>query len=124
MALSAVLVLLLAQAPQADPGALDPGPLDPEMDWGRREAQHLWNRAGFGADRRDIERAVALGRDAFLAELLTTDDYFDEPFYARTKSYKNMRGREGMAPDDLRERKSMVRKDTLADQLWRGRYGF
>jgi hypothetical protein len=109
MGLVATLVLLLVPAAQDAPGPADPEQAS-EFEWSRREAQHLFNRAGFGADRADIERAVALGRDAFLAELLATDDYFEEPFYARTKSQKQLRGPEGMAPEDQREMRSMRRR--------------
>lgn len=100
--LSFVSLLLLAA----------PVPQDPPADevWGRREAEHLWNRAGFGADRSQIERAVALGREGFLAELFTVDEYFDEPFYARAKSQKEMSPREGMDPDERRKVRSMMRK--------------
>jgi len=101
--LSLVSLLLVAAPVPQDPPAAEV--------WGRREAEHLWNRAGFGADRAEIERAVDLGREAFLAELFTVDDYFDEPFYARAKSQKEMSPREGMDPDERRKLRAMMRKD-------------
>jgi hypothetical protein len=38
--------------------------------FGPAEAEHLWNRAGFGARPADLERAVAQGREATVEELL------------------------------------------------------
>lgn len=109
MALCAALLLLLAPVAQE---AAEPVETARERTprWGRREAQHLWNRAGFGADRAEIERAVTVGRDAFITELMSTDDYFDEPFYARMKSKKDMRTRADMAPEDERAMRSKMRR--------------
>ncbi|MCE9594072.1 MAG: DUF1800 domain-containing protein [Planctomycetes bacterium] len=52
---------------------------DPQ--WNTRAAEHLLNRAGFGARPAEIEGAVALGREAFVDRLLAgfAPDY--EPFY-------------------------------------------
>ena len=55
---------------------------DDEVAWGPAEARHLWNRAGFGARAGQVERAVELGREAQVAELVAgafCDPFFYEP---------------------------------------------
>lgn len=50
--------------------------------WGPREAEHLFNRAGFGARPEQIARAVELGREATVEGLLSgpaRDPFFFEP---------------------------------------------
>lgn len=53
-----ILSLLLSCLPAGD-GRFD-----------ARAAEHLWNRAGFGARTEDIERSVTLGREAAVAAML------------------------------------------------------
>src|SRR5688572_24967960 len=50
--------------------------------WGAREAEHLFNRAGFGARPEQVARAVAIGREAAIAELFAgavREPFFYEP---------------------------------------------
>jgi hypothetical protein len=42
--------------------------------WTEREAEHLLNRAGFGGSSAEVERAVELGREAFVAALFVPLD--------------------------------------------------
>ncbi|MSR61198.1 MAG: DUF1800 domain-containing protein [Planctomycetes bacterium] len=72
---SAILLLLapLGGAPQA------------ALAWDARRAEHLLNRASFGANTRAIERAVALGPEALVDELLRCDAWVEEPFYSRKR---------------------------------------
>jgi hypothetical protein len=52
------------------------------LAWGPREAEHLFNRAGFGARPEQVARAVALGREATVEGLLSgpaRDPFFYEP---------------------------------------------
>ena len=56
---------------------------EPEAPWNARTAEHLWNRAGFGAAPDDIARAVRIGREAFVEELLEGDGPVELPFYRR-----------------------------------------
>ncbi len=68
-------LLLCASAAAAGASAGDGG-------WDARKAEHLLNRAGFGASAAEIERAVRLGQDALIAELIAgapTDPFFYEP---------------------------------------------
>lgn len=52
-----------------------------ELVWDRVAAEHLINRAGFGARPDEIERAVAEGHAAFVARLLAGDRPDYEPYY-------------------------------------------
>ncbi|HVS19144.1 MAG TPA: DUF1800 domain-containing protein [Planctomycetota bacterium] len=55
---------------------------DDDVAWRAAEARHLWNRAGFGARAGQVERAVELGREAQVAELIAgafCDPFFYEP---------------------------------------------
>lgn len=52
------------------------------LPWTAREAEHLLNRAGFGADHADVQAAVLLGREALIEALLEglpTEPFFYEP---------------------------------------------
>jgi len=61
------------------PLAATPVP-DPELEWGAEQAEHLLNRAGFGARPHEIERWVEAGQAALVDELLAEGESF-EPFY-------------------------------------------
>lgn len=53
-----------------------------ELAWDVAQARHLWNRAGFGARAGQVERALELGREAQVQELVTgafCDPFFYEP---------------------------------------------
>lgn len=63
--ISACLLLLFASSPQAASS-------DPELAWNVRSAEHLLNRAGFGATPEEIARALELGPEAIVDELLGT----------------------------------------------------
>ena len=91
-----------AQTPQIQRSA-------PALPWDAARAEHLWNRAGFGADPRTIARTVALGAEAEIDELLQVDPWIEEPFYARLRS-------DGRAEDptdsaELREKRRAMRRD-------------
>jgi len=63
----------------------------PALEWDAARAEHLWNRAGFGANTAAIERTVALGREAVVDELLRVEGWIEEPFYARKKPSGDLR---------------------------------
>lgn len=51
--------------------------------WNARNAEHLLNRAGFGARQADVTRAVAEGPEALVERLLTRRADREPPFYER-----------------------------------------
>lgn len=71
------IVAALGAALLAPTAALAGSGDDPAWDSAR--ARHLWNRAGFGARAGQIERALELGREAQVAELV--DGAFSDPFF-------------------------------------------
>jgi uncharacterized protein (DUF1800 family) len=79
------LAVLAGAGPSADAQHADAQRADAKygaLTWGAREAEHLYNRAGFGARPEQIARAVELGREAVVAELLAgaaRDPFFYEP---------------------------------------------
>jgi uncharacterized protein (DUF1800 family) len=77
LAVGAAATLLAALA-QAGPGAQD-GAAAQEAAWDAAAARHLWNRAGLGARAGQVERALELGREAQVAELVA--GAFCEPFF-------------------------------------------
>ncbi len=91
-----------------------------KLAWDARTAEHLWNRAGFGAPPSEIERAVALGREAFVAELLAGPSEVEEPFYPRAdRSELRERMRE-LTPEERKREVGRMRDDeeaTLRDYL-------
>jgi hypothetical protein len=96
-----LLLLVLALAPQA--GAETP------PAWDAARAEHLWNRAGFGASTDLIERSLERGPEALVDELLRIETWFEEPFYARKRADSDMGKLLRELPEEERER----RKDEL-----------
>src|SRR5262249_4633565 len=77
--------------PRAMPGPLVLFPLlalaqAPALEWDAARAEHLWNRAGFGANTATIERSLALGPVGLVDALLKVDGWIEEPFYARIRA--------------------------------------
>jgi len=63
-------------------GLAQAGADDDEVPWNATHARHLWNRAGFGARAGQVERALELGREAQVQELIAgafCDPFFYEP---------------------------------------------
>lgn len=63
-------------------GLAPAGAGDDEFVWDAAKARHLWNRAGFGARTGQVERALELGREAQVQELVAgafCDPFFYEP---------------------------------------------
>jgi len=78
------------------------------LAWDARRAEHLLNRASFGASTREIERAVALGPEALVDELLRCDSWVEEPYYSRKRLdgpvYKRLMSLTGEAQYDAVDR--------------------
>lgn len=75
-----------------------------ELDWNARCAEHLWNRAGFGATEAEIERAVAMGHSAFVAELLARRGARDEFMPDHIQGRARVEGPRMRLDKDLSER--------------------
>ncbi len=82
--------------------------------WNVETAEHLINRAGFGARPAEIQEAVALGRPEFVEQLLAGERFVEEPFYARlrTKRYLGNVGSDEMSEE---EKLALRRKMREAD---------
>jgi len=97
---------VLASAPTM--GQEDPAIPRPAPEWDAERAEHLFNRAGFGASTSEIEEAVRRGPQAFVAELFEGEGWVDEPFYSRVKG--GMEGRERLARMPEEERTEAARR--------------
>jgi hypothetical protein len=53
--------------------------------WDLRRAEHLWNRAGFGANTATLERALAIGLESQVDEFTCFEEWIEEPHYARRR---------------------------------------
>jgi len=97
--------------PVGDPGAEGAAgaaaraddPAGTAFEWDARKAEHLLNRAGFGARTAEVTRAVALGHEASVASLFAPPPDRRDPFYAEPLAFKDG-GFEAamMAPSDRR----------------------
>jgi len=98
-----------------------------ELVWDAAAAEHLHNRAGFGATPEEIERAVARGLEATVAELLHCGSDPVEPFFEHLlrrgaaeerMDERSHEGGEGMEPsaDLRREIKNQIKREDY-DQL-------
>jgi hypothetical protein len=106
--LAAVLLAALSPAPPA--GAQEGRP---DFVWDAARAEHLLNRAGFGARPEEVERFVELGQAGAVAELLDVGPVIDEPFHARMRGRESLRGR--MDEMSREEAERMVREMRAAD---------
>ncbi len=73
--------------------AVQPLVAQERVDWNARAAEHLINRAGFGATPEEVERAVDLGLEAYVDELFRGDDHIHEPYYTRVRRRGALRDR-------------------------------
>jgi hypothetical protein len=116
LSLSALAAPIASRSPVASeprPGPsveMGDGSLEPfvmaDIVWDATAAEHLLNRAGFGARPAEIERAVALGREAVVRELLAERPEVPEPYFAlrlsnRDGGEKREMERMGLASDEL-----------------------
>jgi hypothetical protein len=79
------------------------------LAWDAARAEHLWNRAGFGASTALVERSLARGPEGLVDELLRIETWFEEPFYARKRADGDMSKLLRELPEEERAR----RKDEL-----------
>ncbi len=93
----------------------DPSP--PAAPWDARRAEHLLNRAGFGAGEPEIARALAIGPEALVAGLLAADPWLEEPFYGRKRFDEGLRRAMKELPEEEREMKMRTMRDEDRDQL-------
>ena len=93
-----LLVLVPAAASLGDP-----------LEWNARAAEHLLNRAGFGARPAEIERAVRVGQAAFVEELLAGYGE-DEPFFLDPPQRPARAEMAAMGPDARREAQGRYRR--------------
>jgi uncharacterized protein (DUF1800 family) len=89
----------LAQQPAA--------PVSPAA-WDLRAAEHLMNRAGFGARPAELEALVAQGREAAVAQLLDWPAVDSDPYYA---DWLSMQGRGAEVRDMPREERQKMGRE-------------
>ncbi len=99
-----------AQAQELAPPASEPA-------WDARAAEHLLNRAGFGAAAHELERAAARGRAELVRELLSGDPFHERPFYARLRAERGLEAYlAGLSPEERRAEARRLRAEDQ-DQL-------
>ncbi len=74
-----------------------------ELEWNRRNARHLLNRAGFGGSRAEIDAALAMGLEHVVEQLLHGGREVEPPFYTiiDASSLGGGRGKKGKNKRDL-----------------------
>ena len=99
----------------------------PALQWNAERAEHLWNRAGFGAGSAAIERSLALGAEGSVDELLRVEGWIEQPFYARKRADGDlMKFVRGLPAGERDQRMDELRRedDAQADDFldwWVGR---
>ncbi len=82
-----------------------------ESVWDSRAAEHLLNRAGFGASPEEVARAVERGRAATIERLFAGDPEPLEPFFHRVRRRGAMDDlRTGEGPPTAEERRELQRR--------------
>jgi len=103
---------LAPAAPQAASAEATPAPA---LEWNAARAEHLWNRAGFGANSATIQRALEIGPERQVDELLRVDGWIEEPFYARKRTDGDLGKYVRGLPEDEREmKKRALRREDAA----------
>ncbi|MSR63332.1 MAG: DUF1800 family protein [Planctomycetes bacterium] len=102
------LLLLLATLVGQEPSA---------PAWGAREAEHLLNRAGFGANTAALARELERGQAATVEGLLHVDPWLEEPFYARKRIDGDLKKLLEKLPEDERDRRMNELRDEDRAQL-------
>lgn len=80
-----------------------------EIVWDARHAEHLCNRAGFGARPEEIDAAVKMGLDAFVDELFRVDDSAP-PFYVERFEPMQKRRLMELPPEERKEKEREYRE--------------
>lgn len=80
-----------------------------QVPWNARNAEHLLNRAGFGARGSEIDAAVNAGLDATLAPLLANDASWEMPAYERIDE-PTKKDLEGLPKDEQDKKKRAARE--------------
>ena len=109
--------LLFLAAPLVPPGPSVGDDPAPELTWNARAAEHLLNRAGFGARELEIQRAVLAGPEAVVAELLAGGTRADDPYFAErlARSDGGMQERIDRLPERFRDLDRDARRDMARD---------
>ena len=81
--------------------------------WDERAAEHLLNRAAFGAGRAEVERAVAQGLDAAVDELLTGRGA-SEPFFVDAPERPTRLEKKDYTAEQRRELRNRLRREDRA----------
>ncbi len=123
----AAILALCAAALSASAAPLAPGAGD-ELVWDLRAAEHLLNRAGFGARQAELELAVERGLDAVVDELLRGPRIPSDPYFARRVGPHDMDREEKIArlgaatdePQRLKMRREFRRADLRQMNAYRG----
>jgi len=111
--LALAVVGLLEQGAAGQESAESAGGDPDRLFWDARNAEHLFNRAGFGASARTIVRSLEQGAESVVDELIEGEGWVVEPFYARLRGGMESRERLKRLPDDMREeaRRRMRREE-------------
>lgn len=128
LATLALSALAATAAPaSAGSGQAAEAPWSPERmtreDWDARAAEHLVNRAGFGASGLEVERLVAVGPEAAVAGLFVPQRHVDPYFLELDESYRDVRNR---AREMMEEGTMTVEeiRESLRDEMRRVRASY
>lgn len=95
------------------------------MIWNAQMAEHLWNRAGFGASEAEIARSVAIGQKAFVDELLArvgaNEEFLPDQVVGRKPSRRD-RARGAIDPEARKEKRRDMRRNDREQALDFGRW--
>jgi uncharacterized protein (DUF1800 family) len=109
--LSALLLAVFGAVPAA--AQVEP------VEWNRRSAEHLLNRAGFGARAAELDYALRLDHAAYVDELLAGFEGEDEPFFLHLAPRPDRAEKRGLSEEERSKLRNQIQRDER-EQL--GRY--
>lgn len=104
-----MLTALLTLALSVTPAPAASGSASAGVPWTARNAEHLLNRAGFGARSAEVDAAVAAGFDATLERLLNPSAEWEMPAYERIDE-PTKKELEGLSTDEQNRLKRTARE--------------
>jgi uncharacterized protein (DUF1800 family) len=99
--------------------ALAAAPAGAQVEWNARNAEHLLNRAGFGARAAEIDYALRTGHEAYVDQLLAGFGGEGQPFFLDIPPRPTREDKKGLTEEERTQLKNQINRDER-EQL--GRY--
>jgi len=91
----------------------------PSVEWNARNAEHLLNRAGFGARAAELDYALRTGHAAYVDQLFAGFEGQDEPFFLDLKPRPDRAAKKDFTQEERTKLKNEIQRE---EREWLARY--